>query len=83
MLNWKPDQKKEIAKLAGIAPSFLSQILSRSRRANAMTAKRLEDACIRLSIPLTRFDWLYPEDSTNPLMQLPKSEKQNTNKETK
>ena len=68
LVRWKHGQQAQLAREAGISPSYLCDILHRRRKPGGEKLRRLLDACRKLDIPLTASDLIWPEESKNPLM---------------
>lgn len=65
--TWQIGDRAKLAKLAGISPQYLCDLIHCRKRALPELATKLEDASGQLGYEFTRLDWLYPEESDNPL----------------
>lgn len=67
---WKYGKKKEFAGAAGIAESYLCDILKRRRKVPTELAPKLQAATIQVEgLPLVPvLSWLYPDEYGNPLL---------------
>ena len=59
----------KLARKSGVPQATLNLILHGKRRANPLTARSLAKACEVLCLPMSLYDWLYPEDSSSPLIR--------------
>ena len=67
--EWIIGDKKRLAEAAGISPQYLNDIIHARYGASKDTAINLETAATELGIPLDRFDFLYPLESSSPLIE--------------
>lgn len=59
----------KLARKSGVPQPTLNGILNGRRRAHPLHAKALAAASERLCLPMSLYDWLYPEDSGSALVQ--------------
>lgn len=58
----------KLSRKAGVPQPTLNLILRGKRRANPLHARQLARACEKMGIPMSLYDWLYPEDSESSLI---------------
>ena len=58
----------KLAYLANVKQPTLNNILHGKRRANPLVARALARVCEKRGIDLSIYDWLFPEDSSSPLI---------------
>lgn len=68
-MTWKPGEKKELAKRAGITAAHLSQIITRRSRPRAEVAKRLAEACSAMGIRISYEEWMTSKETRNGMFQ--------------
>jgi len=66
MTYWKHGQKTEVAELAGVSRSYLSEVLGRKRNTSLKQAKRLEAAAFSASVLIPWDHWLQAKATTHP-----------------
>lgn len=59
----------KLARKSGVPQPTLNGILNGRRRANPLHARALAAASERLGLPMSLYDWLFPEDSGSVLIQ--------------
>lgn len=59
----------KLARKSGVPQPTLNTILHGKRRANPLHARALASACERLGLPMSLYDWLFPEESGSVLIQ--------------
>lgn len=70
--DWQPGERAELARLAGVSPQLVCDILHCRCRAAPSTALRLELAAHTMGLPLRRDDFVWPEQSDSPLISRPR-----------
>jgi transcriptional regulator with XRE-family HTH domain len=65
--TWTRGDKTKLAEAIGISPQRLSNILSGRARATPEQALKLETEAIRLGYQVSRLDWIYSKETSNPL----------------
>jgi len=68
---WQRGEQAELARQAGVSPQLVSDIVHCRCRAGADTALKLELAAKIMGLPLTRDDFVWPEQSDSPLIVTP------------
>ena len=68
----------KLSRKAGVPQPTLNLILRGKRRANPLHARQLARACEKMGIPMSLYDWLYPEDSESSLISREKKDANNT-----
>lgn len=71
--KWLWGEKRKLARAVGISDSYLGDILHGRQGAPPSLAKRLESEARNLGKTIHRIDWIYPNESTNPLFSLNKN----------
>ena len=59
----------KLSRKSGVPQPTLNTILRGKRRANPLHARALAGACEKLGLPMSLYDWLFPEDSGSVLVQ--------------
>jgi len=67
--EWKYGDQKRLAERSGvISQSHLSEIINGHKRCSPEKAKHLTRAALDMGYVISRTDWIYPEESNNPLL---------------
>lgn len=69
MTTWRKGEKSDLAREAKVSPGQITYYLQRKKRANPETALRLEAACKKMRLPITKTDWIYSKETTNPYFE--------------
>lgn len=59
----------KLARKSGVPQPTLNNILHGKRRAHPLHARALAAACEKLGLPMSLYDWLFPEDSGSVLVK--------------
>jgi transcriptional regulator with XRE-family HTH domain len=68
---WKWGQKSELARRAGISKQYLSDILNCRKRALPELAAKLEEEATKMSLPLAKEYFMYPEKAPESIFNTP------------
>ena len=60
--QWRRGDKSKLARMVGISPSYLCDIMSGRKQCRPFLARKLSDACELLGYPITRSMWAFPEE---------------------
>lgn len=60
--TWQHGDKAKVARLAGISPSYLCDIMHGRRTCDPWLASRLSDACRELGYRISRMTWAFQDE---------------------
>ena len=69
--HWQHGEQAELARLAGVSPQLVSDIIHCRCKASPGTALKLEFASKTMGLGLSRDDFVWPEQSESPLITKP------------
>ncbi len=69
--NWSHGEKAELARRVGVSPGYISDLLHGVKRALPERAEEIAAHAQAMGLQLNRDDLMFPEQSKNPLMEVP------------
>lgn len=58
----------KLSQVSGVVQPIICRVLTGDRGVRAETARKLARACEKLGLPMTIYDWLFPAESTSPMV---------------